>query len=171
MKNRRHGAPDEGGVNLAWTITPFLDFAFQLLFLFVLMYEPSSMEGQMQMSLPMPAEAKGDATAPSPGDEEPKLEAELTVVVKTQHDGVNDGIISQLAVVQNGAETPVKDLKALRDHLKKVREALANKDDINLQGDGRLKWAGMFQVVDVCRAAGFKNPGFKAPPDGGPAAP
>lgn len=166
MKHK-HRLTNEGvGVNLSLVVTPFLDFSFQLLFLFVCMYQPSSLEGQIQMRLPMEAEAKGDATAPNLG-EDPKVDAEITVRVKTDQGGLNVGGISQLLVIKEGKETEVKDLKELLAKLKQMRENLTNTDDIKLQGDKQLKWDRMIAVVDACRQAGFKNPGFQAPPEPG----
>lgn len=163
-RSRQGDAPTE--VNLHVIITPMLDTCFQLLFFFIIMYRPHIMEGQMQMNLPQKAEPSGKPIEPNlTPDAEPKVDAEVTVLVKTQHDGINDGIISQMVVQERGKETPVADLKALYEHLKKSRESLTNQDDIKLQGDSRLKWAGMVKVVDVCQKAGFKNPNFQAPPD------
>jgi biopolymer transport protein ExbD len=172
---RRYRTREAGlGVNLGLIITPFLDFSFQLLFLFVCLYQPSSLEGQIQMRLPMESKAKGDATEPNLG-EDPKFEAEVTVVVKTEKDGQHVGSISQLLVVKDGKTTEVSDKKGkastdprdLMRLLKEMQEKLNNKDDIKLQGDRKLKWAFMVQVIDACRQAGFKNPAFQAPPEEG----
>jgi biopolymer transport protein ExbD len=172
----RHRRGDDGGlgVNLGLIITPFLDFSFQLLFLFVCLYQPSALEGQIQMRLPMPAEAKGKAEVPNMG-EDPQFEAEVTIVVKTEQDGLHAGTISQLTIVRDGKTTEITDKtgrvstdpRDLLQELKKVREDLTNQDDIKLQGDKKLKWAYMIQVIDACRHAGFKNPAFQAPPDEG----
>src|SRR5262245_22025920 len=180
MSARRRNPEPPTEVNLGAIITPMLDTCFQLLFFFIVMYRPQIMEGQMLMSLPDKAEAKGpEASVPNlTTDIEPKMEAELTVVVKTQHDGLNDGGISQLSVVERGVETPIPhtrtgeaDFKDLTAHLKKAREGLSNQEDIKVQGDGRLKWDRILKVVDACLAAGFKNPSFQAPQDGAAPAP
>jgi biopolymer transport protein ExbD len=163
--SRRHRQGEAGmGVNLALIITPFLDFSFQLLFLFVCLYQPSALEGQIAMRLPQPAEARGSGDLPNEGDE-PKFEAEVTVQVKTEHGGLHSGGISQIVVVRDGKSTEVKDVKELQARLEEMRSKLNNQDDIKIQGDSKLKWAGMIQIVDACRNAKFKNPAFQAPPD------
>lgn len=158
-------------------ITPMLDMTFQLLFFFVLNYNPSAMEGQMDLSLPTPKDMVKNASKPEkpsemPGDEEPPEEPpEVTVVVKTQHDGRSDGVISQVSILSNAGETPVPTpngkLDQLVDQLKKMRDdpALINKKDVKLQGDSRLKWEAIVRVRDACQQAGFTNASFAPPPD------
>jgi biopolymer transport protein ExbD len=151
-------------------ITPMLDMTFQLLFFFILNYHPSALEGQMAMSLPVDnaenAAHKQEDVKTTSEDDQGQLPADLTVMVKTQNDGINNGIISQLTVVGRSGAKEVKDLADLTAYLKdvKAREQLSNKDDVTIKGDSRLTWKSMMQVVDACRGAGF-NIGFGAPPD------
>jgi biopolymer transport protein ExbD len=158
------------GVQVA--ITPMLDMTFQLLFFFLLNYHPSMLEGQMSMALPPD---KSEAKAEKPQDvstandaETDTLPADLTVVIKTQNDGFNNGTITQLQLV--GREGP-QDVKNLDDLLAKLKEAkanggLQNANDIKLQPDSKLSWASVLKVMDVCAKADF-HVGFGAPPDRG----
>jgi biopolymer transport protein ExbD len=156
-------------------ITPMLDMTFQLLFYFILNYNPSALEGQMDIVLPTPKDMVQAADKPSkssdaPGPEEPPEEPpEVTVVVKTQNDGTNNGLISAVGVQTNSGETniatPNGQLNLLVDHLKKLRETLGNKNDIKVQGDSRLKWESIVRVRDACQRAGFVNASFAPPPD------
>jgi biopolymer transport protein ExbD len=147
-----------------------LDMTFQLLFFFILNYHPSALEGQMSMALPTDKqEAKADKienvkTGSDPEDE--TLPADLTVNIKTQNDGSNNGIISQLSVVGRDGPHEVKNLAELVEYLDKVKDTLTNKEDIKIQGDSRLGWGEVVKVMDVCTKAGFR-PGFAAPPDRG----
>src|SRR4051794_14647348 len=93
-------------------ITPMLDLTFQLLFFFITLFDPSAggkrmIEGQMDMALP--ATKKDKKVAANPNNIDPKKESEkddpeldiptdLTVVVRTQMDGSNNGGISDLAI-------------------------------------------------------------------------
>ncbi len=146
-------------------ITPMLDFTFQLLFFFILNYNPSNLEGQIEMSLPPPKppeKANVIPTEVNSGDDE--LPADLTVVLKTQNDGSNNGIISSISVKDRSGETVVRNLDALKKYLEEAKPGLSNKEDITLEPDSRLKWFAVVQVMDVCRKTGFRI-GFGAPPD------
>src|SRR6266851_2638063 len=83
------------GVNIP--ITPMLDMTFQLLFFFIVNYNPPTNEGAINYNLPAPDETAATSTIDNPkpsGDDselELKTNAELTVLVRTQHDGNKDG--------------------------------------------------------------------------------
>jgi biopolymer transport protein ExbD len=153
-----------------------LDMTFQLLFFFILAYHPPNNEGEINYNLPAPNETAAATQIENPkpsgdDDEDLKTTAEITVLVRTQHDGVSDGIISEVRVREEhgGRETTVQtpngQLDELISFLKKSRPDLANQDDIFIQGDGRLKWSAIISVMDACRKAGFPNVGFKEPGD------
>jgi biopolymer transport protein ExbD len=159
-------------------ITPMLDMTFQLLFFFILNYHPPTSEGEINYNLPAPDETAAASQIDNPkpsgddSEEELKSNADLTVLVRTQHDGKNDGLISEVRVREErpgGQETTVSvedgKLDKLITFLKNTRPNLANQDDIFIQGDSRLKWSGMIYVMDACRKAGFPNVGFKEPGD------
>ena len=159
-------------------VTPFLDMAFQLLAFFIMTYHPSALEGQMELALPSnqekaaasPDQVALDAESHKDPDEDLKLPIELTVVIKTQHDGVNDGAISGLSVQDQAGQKPINGslpemFKGLEAHLKTVREGLNNKEGIKVQGDSRLKWKEVVKIMDICRDAGFPNVSFSPPAD------
>ncbi|SRR6266851_6335041 len=154
-------------------ITPMLDMAFQLLTFFIFTYHPSALEGQMELQLPSDsvtqAQKPEDVLPDTKADKNPNLEisADLTVMVKTQLDGTNNGAISSLSVQDRSGTTAVRDLAELKEYLQKERENVSAKDAVKIQGDGKLKWEGMVQVMDVCRQAGFDNVSFVPPPDFG----
>src|SRR5262249_5863718 len=163
---RRPNKNDDPGVVLP--ITPMLDMAFQLLPFFIFTYHPSDLEGQMELNLPDKKELASDVIPDNPqpsGDQEPNVEADVTVVLRTQHDGRLDGDISQIIVREGPVDTPVSTPEELLKLLSQRREALANKEGVKIQGDGRLKWAKVVGIMDVCRKAGFKDVGFAPPPD------
>jgi biopolymer transport protein ExbD len=163
-------------------ITPMLDMAFQLLAFFIFTYNPSDLEGQMDLSLPSEAVSQADKKEnvdPMAQSNKTPLElpADLTIIIRTQRDGVNDGAISALTVEdRSGKETiPTPEveeaargvtlLDKLRDKLKKAHGTVENKESIKIQGDGKLKWDSIVKVMDVCRDAGFNNISFVPPPD------
>jgi biopolymer transport protein ExbD len=150
-------------------ITPMLDMAFQLLAFFVMTYHPSDLEGQMDLSLPSEQVSRPDNPKDStdaPVDQKPiELPANLTVIVRTQMDDVNNGRISDLKLQDEAGSSPVESLEKLSAELKKQRETVENKDNIKIQADGKLKWEAVIQVMDVCQQAGFKNISFVPPPN------
>ncbi len=164
-------------------ITPMLDMTFQLLFFFLLNYHPQAQEGQMDLALPSekPTVNNKNESAnieKSLSDEADKLDdpPEVTVIIKAVQgdDSENSGQISAISVQLKEGATPievpeggtVKDLlKALQDHLTRVRETVGNKTDIMMKGERKLKWQYVVKVRDACEKAGFTNAHFSAPSD------
>jgi biopolymer transport protein ExbD len=175
MSRRR--TPDKP-VKVDVPITPMLDMSFQLLFFFILSYDPNVVvEGQMEMALPAKIEyAKKDQENPDPvpsdKEEELTLEPDLTVVVKTQNDGVNNGIISQITLKDLAGEKSVRNLDELTARLREAREkeGLKNHEEVKIQGDSGLNWGAVVEVMDACQKAGFRA-GFAEPPDRSTGAP
>ncbi len=158
-------------------ITPMLDMAFQLLAFFVMTYHPSDLEGQMQLALPSneakAAHKQEDVDPAAKHDKDPVLEipADLTVVVKTQNDGINNGAISALTVEDRSGPATIRPATpeqpvtvALTHYLQGIKDTVDNRS-IKLQADSRLKWDNVVQVMDACRKAGFENISFVQPPD------
>jgi biopolymer transport protein ExbD len=168
MASRRN--TDEGlGIDINRVITPLLDVAFQVFAFFIATYHPAQLEGQVRIALP----DTGQAQAAKPEDAKPdkslsdalELPSEITVVLKTQRSGISDGSISQIVVQERQGAKDVPSKQALRKYLEQVRAGLGNQDDIKLEADSSLKLAFFFEIMDVCKKAGFKNIGFAPPPD------
>jgi biopolymer transport protein ExbD len=176
----RERKPDGPAAEVALPITPMLDMAFQLLFFFIMTFNPADLEGQMDLSLPSDAEKQAhdqkDVNPESKTDKnpEPEFPSDLTVKARTQLDGRNDGEISALFVqgidgkpdsISGNDEKSL--LQGLYDYLNNKRESLTNKDAIKVQGDGKLKVKAIIKVMDACRKAGFTNVSFVPPEDFG----
>ena len=149
-------------------ITPMLDLAFQVLLFFILTYHPSQLEGQLELLLPDSAE--GAAAAPVEQSQSmdspiPELPSEVTVVLKTHHDGENIGGVSQITVQSPEGVKDVQGREELRKYLQKLRPGLINQNDIKVQGESKLKTAYLIEIMDDCIRAGFKNVSFGRPPD------
>ena len=156
-------------------IVPFLDMAFQLLFFFIINYNPSDLEGQMELSLP----SKSAAAAKNPDDVSPMSEshrdeidipADITVVVTTQKDPATRGAISSIALQDKAGRKALPGgldnvLATLETKLKEAQDGLTNKEAIKIEADAALKWSEVVKVVDVCRKTGFVNVSFVPPPD------
>jgi biopolymer transport protein ExbD len=146
-------------------ITPMLDMTFQLLFFFIVNFHqtPTTIEGQMELALP----AEKAVGPGKPGGGDPVFPADLTVTVRTQLDGVNDGAISSLAIYNaQGKEQPVEGgLPGLQAQLAQMRAGLQEKNTVKVQGDGKLKVKNLLAVMDACKAAGFENVSMIPPED------
>lgn len=161
----------EAGPEPNLPVTPMLDMAFQLLAFFVMTYHPSDLEGQMELSLPSESISKADKpqnveqTAKPDKDQQLELPADVTVIVRTQRDNVNNGLISDISLQDTAGTHPVgNSLDSLRDELKKRSETVQNKENVKLQADAKLKWQEVINVMDACHQAGFKNVSFVKPP-------
>jgi biopolymer transport protein ExbD len=163
----------EAGPEPNLPVTPMLDMAFQLLAFFVMTYHPSDLEGQMDLSLPSenitqaqsPEDVKQEA---APDKQKPlELPANLSVILRTQRDNVNNGLISSINLQDDAGPQQIENasLDKLRDELKKRHEKVENKENIKIQADGKLKWEAVVEVMDVCQQAGFKNISFVPPED------
>jgi biopolymer transport protein ExbD len=163
VAHRKFDDPDSG-FNLP--ITPMLDFTFQLLFFFMIYYNPSALEGQIEMNLPAPSTEASKTNTPSEVNESDvqSLPADITVVLGVQEGTANTGLIKRIVVKSRSGEEEVGDLDQLKQRLDSVRATVDNKEDIKIEPDSRLKWAAVVSVMDVCKKAGFKI-GFGAPPD------
>jgi biopolymer transport protein ExbD len=170
MSHWRHKSDAAPEVSLP--ITPMLDMAFQLLAFFIFTYHPSGLEGQMDLNLPSEKAAAAkekeqvDPLAAPDKAQDLVPPSDLTVNVRTQLDGVNNGDISALTLEQPSGQKPIDNLKALEAELTEARKTAPN-DAIKIQGDGKLKWREVVKVMDVCRKAGFNNISFVPPPDFG----
>lgn len=169
MRSRGQG---DAGSKVALPITPMLDMTFQLLFFFIMNFNPADMEGEMDMALPVDAEkqakkqeeVKKDSKADK--DPAPEFQSDLTVKVRTQLDGANDGEISDISISNlEGKVESVGNLDGLKKALAERREGLSNKEAIKVQGDGKLKVRNLMKVMDICRNAGFANVSFVPPED------
>lgn len=160
----------EAGPEPNLPVTPMLDMAFQLLAFFVMTYHPSDLEGHMELSLPSEniskansaEEVKTDAAVDK--DKPVDLPVSLTVIVRTQRDNVNTGTISGITLQEDTGSHSVDTLDKLLDELKTRRAEVANKENIKIQADAKLKWSEVVQVMDVCKQAGFTNISFAPPP-------
>ena len=157
--SRRNPAPDG---KIALPITPMLDMTFQLLFFFIMNFNPADLEGQMEAALPAQdriVDGRDGAVPPNaPG---PVFASDLTVEIRTGRDG---GGISALSVRgADGKSVPIADLDALAKHLAARRAASNNADAIKIRADARLSIEHLMKVIDICKGAGFTNTALLSP--------
>jgi len=161
-RRRTRDAPLE----IVLPITPMLDMSFQLLAFFVMTFRVlGPAEGELDMYLPKAGEAQAkvpDAVDLSKtSDVDIDQSSDLTVVIEA----TGGGEVSKLMVKDKAASQPVDDTKALQAKLKEMRGDLANKANIKIEAEGKLKYARLVAVMDACVGAGFTQVGFAPPPD------
>ena len=173
-----------GGLQLSLIITPFLDFAFQLLAFFIMTYNPSALEGHIDGTLVPPSEVASKSKEniaimdDLPSDADPDLAEAVLIKVKAVAKGQQenkriDGQPSRIELSRPGEGQKVvsdsdvsleEGLKELSDELKRIlNEPGAIKTNIKLEGDTDLKHMYMMRVYDVCKQAGYRNISFVAP--------
>ena len=156
----------EAPIEIVLPITPMLDMSFQLLAFFVMTFRVlGPAEGELDMYLPKAGEAKAkvpDAVDLSKtSDADIDQSSDLSVVIEA----TSGGDVSKLLVKDKAASHPVDDVKALQAKLKQMRGDLANKGNIKIEAESKLKYARLIAVMDACLAAGFTQVGSAPPPD------
>ena len=157
--SRRNPAPDG---KIVLPITPMLDMVFQLLFFFIMNFNPADLEGQIEAALPAQDQVvDGRPGAAPPNAPVPALPSDLTVEIRTGRDG---GGISALSVRgADGKSTPIADLDALAKHLAAERAASNNAEAIKIRADARLSVENLMKVIDTCKGAGFISTALVSP--------
>ena len=160
----------DSDAKIALPITPMLDMTFQLLFFFIMNFNPADLEGQMDMSLPSesPTADKKPPDKPVPVDQtpEPEFKADLTIQVRTRRGEDSTGSINGIFVRGlDGKEDSVKDIDGLRQYLKDKQATLTNKDSLKIRGDNHLRIKYLMKVMDACKAEGFTNTSLIPPED------
>ncbi len=161
-------------VDVALPIVPMLDMSFQLLFFFIITFNPGQMEGFMAMNLPADGSSKQNtAVSDAQPDVMVDLPADFTVVVRSAGAGLGKITIRDAEKVTDitgdGNEEKLDDLfkklKAKLDDKKKVDTTGTASQNIKIEADSALKYSALVQVMDACIKAGYQQVGFAPPPD------
>src|SRR5713226_4468198 len=125
---KKHHRETNPGIEVALPIVPMLDMSFQLLFFFIITFNPGRIEGQMAMNLPATGEAKAkkqeDVDPNKPSDVELDVPSDFVVAVKYYDQNVTLAVRDSEKVYDIGK---INDMdKMTRDEQrKKVDELLA----------------------------------------------
>ena len=186
-KNRHAARPAD---KIALPIVPMLDMSFQLLFFFIITYNPGRVEGQMAMNLPATGDPKAlkqqDVDINKPSDTELDVPSDFVVAVKYYEQTVTLAIRDSEKVYDIGKiidmdkmtrDEQRKELDKLLVKLtEKLKEKLAEKikdkkegeklqDNVKIEANSKLKYSMLVGVMDACLSAGYKQVGFAPPPD------
>src|SRR5258708_20207343 len=92
----RHHRETNPGISIALPIVPMLDLSFQILFFFIITFNPGRLEGQMTMNLPATgtpkAEKPQDVDLTKQSDPELDVQSDFVVVVKYYESNVTVAI-------------------------------------------------------------------------------
>lgn len=167
----QHRVTDDGPTpEIPLPIAPMLDLSFQLLFFFVVTYNPIPyIEGQMDLNLPKKQESQGPPQQPdeSHKEEEADPPIDLTIVVRTSKNPRTRGMISELATQTAEGKNPLdpnldEALKQLTQRLEAARRPANEKKDpekpdlVKVQAEADLKWGEMVKIMDTCEQIGFQ---------------
>lgn len=175
-------------IAIALPIVPMLDLSFQILFFFIITFNPSKAEGKMSLNLPASGQAK--AKDPSSVDlqalSDPtdlEIPSEFVVVVRSYEDSFSLSIrgaatTDELGTVRGLAAMNEKERRAEIDKLlNKLYTELKNRlderkkqdpkaaDNIKIEANGRTKYAMLVAVMDQAIRAGYAQVGFAPPSD------
>ncbi len=166
----------EPNVEVELPVTPMLDMTFQLLFFFIVTFNPQSLEGQLDFTLPGSNDYKARDQAQvdqKKQGEDIELPSDLTVEIRRHETGAGVKIIVR-DTADTGhiipdppppveGKTPLTQGNMLTDHLVKARKDLKNKDEIRIVPEAQIKQDIVIEVVDACIKAGFARVGFGPP--------
>jgi len=122
---------------------------------------PSAPVGEIEMQLP-------GSPRPPGMDEEFDPDRAVVIVAHVALGDADQGKIGALAVQTKRGRTtiPIAEWRPrLVDELRQLRQDPSIQDHVRIEGEKRLKWASVVEIMDACKEAGFNNIGFAPPPD------
>jgi biopolymer transport protein ExbD len=178
------------GIEVALPIVPMLDMSFQLLFFFIITFNPGKLDGQMTMNLPASGEAKAKDQSqvdPSkPPDVELEIPSDFVVAVKSYESNLTLVIRDSEKVYEvgkiDGLDRKTRDdqrvavdelmgklsamLKEKLEEKKKDNPGKAS-DNVKIEANSAMRYSTLVSVMDACLKAGYQQVGFAPPPDAG----
>jgi len=158
-RRRRHKGERQPEVNLASVVVPMLDMSFQILFFFVVTFNPPTNEGQFPFAM----------TAPGGSNSVPPLDAgdDVTLVVVSS-DNPEHPALTGWRIEKPATNSQIS--FSLADGLEKVERALeeiektkpdASKNisgtKLKVQLDGKMRYSDVIDAMNVGKQAGFEN--------------
>jgi biopolymer transport protein ExbD len=178
----------EPDVTVGLPVVPMLDLSFQILFFFIITFNPSRAEGKMSMNLPASGEAKAKdlntVDLNKQSDAELDVAADFVVLVRSYEDSLTISIrnaekVDELGSVRGLAQMTPKERKTEVDKLlDKLRETLDARfkerkerdgdkvaDNVKIEANSKTKYETLVAVMDACIRSGYSQVGFAPPPD------
>jgi biopolymer transport protein ExbD len=183
-----HHRDTEPDVGVALPVVPMLDLSFQILFFFIITFNPGKAEGKMTLNLPASGQAKAPDPASvdlaKPSDVDIEVPADFVVVVRSYDDSFSLSLrnaekVDELGSARGLASVSGKErqaeidkltdklkaaLKARRDE-KKAKDGDKAVDNVKIEANVKTKFGVLVNVMDACIGAGYAQVGFAPPPD------
>src|SRR5438552_567492 len=170
MSRHRVTVPD---IAAAMPIVPMLDISFQILFFFMITFNPSKAEGKMTLNLPASGQAKAkdnqSVDLSKTSDLDVEIPADFVVVVRSYDDTFSIAIrnaekVDDLGTARGLAQMNTKERQAeinkltdklraeLEKRLKEKKEKEGDKagDNVKIEANGKTKYALIVEVMDAC---------------------
>jgi biopolymer transport protein ExbD len=185
-RKHRRTVPD---IAIAMPIVPMLDLSFQILFFFMITFNPSRAEGKMSLNLPATGQAKAKTPEavdlnPTESSQDLEVPADFVVVVRSYEESFSLQIKTaekpdEVGTIRDMNRMNAKErqteidklLEKLRDQLttrlkeKKEKEGDKATDNVKIEANGKTKYSVLVGVMDACIKAGYVQVGFAPPPD------
>ena len=168
-KNRK----TDPSIDVALPIVPMLDMSFQLLFFFIITFNPSKLDGQMTMNLPASGEAKAKSQdqvdLSKQSDTELDVPSDFVVAVKSYESNLTLSIRDAEKVYEVGSiegldrKTSDEQRVAMAGLLNKLSEALKTKleekkkdnptkaaDNVKIEANSAMRYSTLIGVMDAC---------------------
>jgi biopolymer transport protein ExbD len=176
------------GIEVALPIVPMLDMSFQLLFFFIITFNPGKLDGQMTMNLPATGEAKAkdqsQVQMSDKSDVELEIPSDFVVAVKSYESNLTLTVRDSEKVYEvgkiEGLDRKTRDdqHKAIEDLMGKLTAMLKEKleekkkdnpgkaaDNVKIEANSAMRYSTLVAVMDACLKAGYQQVGFAPPPD------
>jgi biopolymer transport protein ExbD len=184
-QNHRNTVPD---IAVALPIVPMLDLSFQILFFFIITFNPSKAEGKLSLNLPSSGQAKAkdndSVDLSKPSDVDLEIPADFVVLVRASEESLSLALrsaekVDEIGVLRGLDEMSSRDrqkavsqlLDRLRVELekriaaKREKEGATATDNVKIEANGKARYATIVAVMDTCVKAGYAQVGFAPPPD------
>jgi biopolymer transport protein ExbD len=141
-------------------VTPMLDMTLQLLFFFLVTFQPASAEGKVDLAI-----HGGTGEGPvAPPTLPPPLHIPVGSSFHLQVQTNQAGAIVRIVVEHPPGRQVCRDVIELAAYLQQIRDgATSRPSEVVIHAEGNLKYACLIGVVDACNRAGFKGVGFGPP--------
>jgi biopolymer transport protein ExbD len=166
---------DEAPADVSLPITPMLDMSFQLMFFFIVTFNPSK---EVSRPFPLLDEQSKQAADPAKVDPNAKpkidkkddipIKSKVTVVVEKQTDGFTVTLPPGTSDIYDSTD---QGIEKLTRRLKELLDQAGDDRTLTFEARREVKWKDVIRVRDACLDAGFTDIRYTVPSGAGAAGP